>query len=82
MQDEIEIADIFVCKHGWDEGCFCRKPKPGMFFQAAGKYNINLQESYCIGDSESDMIAAKAAGVKFFLVTEKENLYSIVKKYL
>lgn len=87
MQNElkkmrIEIDDIFICQHGWDDGCFCRKPKPGMFFQAAAKHNINLFESYCICDSERDALAARAAGVKPFLVTEKQDLYTVVKKYL
>ena len=35
------IMDIFYCPHDWDEGCFCRKPKAGLFFMAQKKYNIN-----------------------------------------
>lgn len=77
-----EVTDIFVCKHGWDDGCFCRKPNPGLFFQAASKYNINLYDSYCIGDDERDIIAGSRAGCKTFLITPKKSLYDIVKKYL
>lgn len=77
-----EIKEIFVCRHGWDEGCFCRKPNPGMFFQAARKYNFNLYESYCIGDDERDIIAGQKAGCKTFLVDKKTDLYTIVNKYL
>lgn len=77
-----EISDIFVCKHGWDEGCFCRKPKPGLFFKVAEKHHINLYNSYCIGDDERDMIAGRLAGCKTFLVTEGESLYDIVQRHL
>lgn len=69
------LDDIFVCPHHPDKGyegerveykidCDCRKPKPGMLLQAAEKYNIDLAESYMIGDSESDMKAGEAAGCK------------------
>lgn len=78
----VEIEDILICKHGWDENCFCRKPNPGMFFQAAQKYNIDLYKSCCIGDDERDIISGKKAGCKTFLVNKKNDLYSIVSKYL
>ncbi len=77
-----EIADIFICRHGWDEGCFCRKPNPGLFFLAAAKHHINLFNSYCIGDDERDMIAGKSAGCKTFLVTINKSLYDIACRYL
>ncbi|MBS3770737.1 MAG: HAD family hydrolase, partial [Bacteroidales bacterium] len=41
--------------------CECRKPKPGMLFQAAEDFNIDLKRSYLIGDSERDIIAGKRA---------------------
>ncbi len=78
----VTFDDIFVCTHATEDNCFCRKPNPGMFFQAATKHHINLFESYCIGDDERDMMAATTAGVKTFLVNKKENLYSIVEKHL
>lgn len=87
MQQELAkngrtIDDIFVCMHGWNDACFCRKPKPGMFFQAAEKYHINLFQTYCIGDDERDMIAATAAGVRSFRVDGKFDLYTIADRYL
>jgi D,D-heptose 1,7-bisphosphate phosphatase len=69
------LDDIFFCPHHPDKGfpgerpeykidCSCRKPKPGLFFQAAKKYNIDLSQSYMIGDEEKDREAANAAGCK------------------
>jgi histidinol-phosphate phosphatase family protein len=78
----VEIKEIFVCKHGWDENCFCRKPNPGMFFHAAQKYHLDLYNCYCIGDDQRDIIAGQSAGCKTFLIEKEINLYTIVKKYL
>jgi D,D-heptose 1,7-bisphosphate phosphatase len=44
--------------------CHCRKPKPGMLLDAARDFNIELSESWFIGDSERDILAGRAAGVK------------------
>ena len=44
--------------------CDCRKPKPGMLLQAAERFNIDLNQSWMIGDSERDALAGRAAGVK------------------
>ena len=67
------VEDIFVCPHHPDRGfpgevaeykvdCDCRKPKPGMLLKAAERYNIDLSESWMLGDSESDMEAGRRAG--------------------
>jgi D-glycero-D-manno-heptose 1,7-bisphosphate phosphatase len=69
------LDDIFYCPHHPDKGfpgerpeykigCECRKPKPGLFFRAAEKYNIDLSRSYMAGDSPRDMEAALAAGCR------------------
>ncbi len=58
------IIDWFACPHFPDEGCLCRKPKPGLFYQARDKYDLDLSRLYMIGDNPSDMQAGKAAGCK------------------
>lgn len=64
----VSIKDIFICPHGWNSECSCRKPKPGLFFQAAAKYYFNLYDSFCIGDDERDIIAGKSAGCKTIFI--------------
>ena len=65
----------YVCPHHTDKGfegerpeykcdCNCRKPKPGLFLQAAKEFNIDLSQSYMIGDSDSDIEAGRNAGVQ------------------
>jgi D-glycero-D-manno-heptose 1,7-bisphosphate phosphatase len=63
------IDGFFMCPHSPDEACFCRKPKPGLFFQAAEALDINLPASIMVGDALTDIIAAKNAGIlRTFLV--------------
>ena len=76
------IDKIYICPHNWDEGCSCRKPKPGMLFQAQKELSLNLKESILIGDDERDIIAGKAAGCTTYRVDEQNNLYDIVKKII
>jgi len=59
----INILDTFYCPHDPASLCECRKPKPGMFIEAKDKYNISMKDSWMIGDSESDIKAANAAGI-------------------
>jgi len=59
----IKILDIFYCPHDPESLCECRKPKPGMFLEAKKQYNIDMKNSWMIGDSESDIKSANAAGI-------------------
>lgn len=74
-KDGAYIDDIFVCPHHPDKGfageneqykieCDCRKPKAGLLYVAAQKYNIDLKQSYMIGDRTADITAGKTAGCK------------------
>lgn len=76
--DGAYLDDIFYCPHHPDKGfvgerielkidCECRKPKPGLFIEAAEKYNIDLENSWMIGDTLSDMEAGKNAGCNTIL---------------
>lgn len=62
------IQDIFYCPHGPEDNCDCRKPLPGLFIQAQKKYNINLEHSWCVGDSYRDIEAGLAVGARVVLV--------------
>lgn len=59
----IRLLDIFHCPHKPSENCNCRKPKPGMFISASKIHNINFEKSWMIGDKETDILAANAAGI-------------------
>ena len=53
--------------------CLCRKPAPGMLLQAAQEFNIDLANSWMIGDMVTDVAAGKAAGCKTILIRSESN---------
>ncbi len=76
------IDAIYYCPHHWDNGCECRKPKPGMLFQAQRDFNLDLSRTWFIGDDERDAQAADAAGCPSLLVTDERSLLSLVQSLL
>ena len=56
------IDAIYYCPHLPSDQCECRKPKPGLCYQASKEWGIDLTHSYLIGDTEKDLFMAKAAG--------------------
>ena len=60
LRSRAPVDDIRVCPHRQDAGCSCRKPKPGMLLAAARRWNIDLKNSYMVGDRAGDIVAGKA----------------------
>jgi len=58
----VNFKEFFVCPHLPSIQCMCRKPSPKMLFQAAQKYNIDVVQSFFIGDASSDIECAISAG--------------------
>jgi D-glycero-D-manno-heptose 1,7-bisphosphate phosphatase len=73
----INILETFVCKHHWDEECFCRKPEPGNFFLASDKYQFRLDKSIYIGDDTRDCKAAFNAGCKSIFLGSSSELLTL-----
>lgn len=57
------VDGIFMCSHKPEDNCVCRKPKPGLLFQAAKELNLDLKRSIMIGDAVTDLIAGQQAGI-------------------
>lgn len=75
------VDAIYICPHHPDKGfkgerpeykheCNCRKPVPGLLLQAAQDYNIDLLQSFMIGDSERDTKAGESAGCRASLLLQ------------
>ncbi len=62
------VDRIVVCPHGPDDGCSCRKPRPGLLLRLAKHYDTRLDRVPVIGDSTRDLEAARAAGATPILV--------------
>lgn len=58
------IDRAYLCPHQPDDGCDCRKPKPGMILQAARELDLDPSRSWMIGDAWSDLLAGQSAGVR------------------
>ena len=89
--------DLVFCPHHPDKGykdenplykikCRCRKPEIGMIVQLAEKYNVNLSQSWMVGDSTVDIKTAENAGLKSILVRTGEsgndNKFSVTPQYI
>lgn len=62
------LAGIFICPHAPEDGCECRKPKPGLLRQVAAAFGVSLVGVPAVGDSERDLRAAQAVGARAILV--------------
>ena len=68
LKKKLQINKIYTCFHDNKDNCDCRKPKIGNIIKAKKKYNLNLKNSYFIGDRNSDMQAGKKAGcINYFI---------------
>lgn len=79
MCEELPVDDVFMCPHYTKmlpmskepyliKTCDCRKPAPGLIKQAMNKYNIDMEHSYMVGDSYTDVLAGRAVGLKTILL--------------
>jgi D-glycero-D-manno-heptose 1,7-bisphosphate phosphatase len=76
------IEAIYYCPHGWDDGCECRKPRPGMLFQAQRDYQLDLTRTCFIGDDDRDGEAAERAGCPFAQVSAHRPLIYWIREML
>lgn len=95
------LDGIYYCPHHPDSGfegeikelkinCECRKPKPGMIYDAAEKFNIDLSKSWMIGNEEKDVLAGRSVGAGTVLIGSGEygqtftadSLFTAVRKIL
>ena len=75
-----KIEAVYYCPHDWEAGCECRKPKPGLLFQAQRDFNLDMTRTLFIGDDERDYQAAEAAACPFALVSDRISLLDIVSE--
>jgi len=69
----LNIKFAYICLHDYEDKCPCRKPNYGFFLQASTDLEINLAESYLIGDRLSDVQAGIASGCTSFLIEGDSN---------
>ncbi|MDD3518917.1 MAG: D-glycero-beta-D-manno-heptose 1,7-bisphosphate 7-phosphatase [Chromatiales bacterium] len=73
------VDAIFFCPHGPDDGCACRKPKPGLFHDIATRLHVDLLGVPAVGDSLRDIEAAAAVGAHGVLVRTGKGAATVAK---
>ena len=64
LRQSVNVDAVYVCHHDDDDGCLCRKPKPGMLLAAGRDLNLDLNQSFMVGDRWSDISAGQGAGCR------------------
>lgn len=94
LKNVFNVDFILTCPHDNDDDCYCRKPRPGLVYEAAHRWDIDLSHSFVIGDSWEDAKLAESAGCfsvliqssrivrchRDILVTDLESAFSMVMK--
>ncbi len=62
LRRQVRVDDIRVCPHVDEDGCACRKPRPGLLLAAGAEYGLALANSYVVGDRWRDVAAGQAVG--------------------
>lgn len=76
------IDAIYYCPHSRQDDCVCRKPKPGMLFEAQRAFSLDLSQTVFVGDDETDAQAAHAAGCLSARVSVERPLLDVVRDLL
>jgi D-glycero-D-manno-heptose 1,7-bisphosphate phosphatase len=62
VRSTLPVLGVLTCYHDAADDCPCRKPRPGMLLEAAGRWDLDLSRSHMVGDRWSDVVAGQAAG--------------------
>ncbi len=73
MKEGVKIDAVFHCPHTPEDRCKCRKPQTGMLRAAKKQFDIDMRNSWMIGDKESDMLVGKNAGISNRIYLSKDS---------
>jgi len=71
------VNGIYFCPHHPEDNCDCRKPKPKLILQAARDFDIDLKQSFVVGDLQTDIEMSKAVGCSTVLISRENNYRQI-----
>lgn len=74
-----KITRFFCCPHLQEAHCLCRKPKEGLFLQAAAAFQVDFSNSWMVGDSETDLVPAKKLGISTIFLSAQESRHANVR---
>lgn len=68
IEHGIHVLDAYYCRHRDEDDCDCRKPQPGLLYQALDGHDLSIKDSWMVGDSERDIVAGHAVGCRGVLI--------------
>ncbi|HYC90155.1 MAG TPA: HAD-IIIA family hydrolase [Thermoanaerobaculia bacterium] len=68
---DVPIAKSYQCFHQASDGCICRKPSPHFLREAAREFDVDLTQSWMVGDQDSDLLCGRAAGCRVALIEHR-----------
>jgi len=71
VREEMGLDELLACYHDDNDGCDCRKPRPGLLLDAARRLGIDLPRSYMVGDRWKDVACGSAAGCTTVFVDQR-----------
>ena len=79
-REKAPLTAVYHCPHAPGDGCYCRKPKPGMLMAAQREWNIDMAHSIFIGNMETDIKAGRGAkvGRNVLLGKDVESLAEVI----
>jgi D-glycero-D-manno-heptose 1,7-bisphosphate phosphatase len=75
------IDRVVYCPHRPEDRCTCRKPEPGMLLQVADEMDIDLSQSYLIGDAATDLMAGQRVGCRTFMVLTGRGMQQLLPAF-
>lgn len=81
-EQNIKIEKVYTCPHIDEDNCDCRKPKLGLFYKAIAEMNIDLDNSYAIGDKIRDIAISNETNIKGIIVGSKIEEYECYENLL
>lgn len=73
LNSKFNFKEIMYCKHDDKDGCYCRKPKPGMVIKLMKKHNLKRNETILVGDSWKDIEAGINSGISTIFLSQSYN---------
>jgi D-glycero-D-manno-heptose 1,7-bisphosphate phosphatase len=75
---DAQIDDIIYCPHKPLANCHCQLPKPAMLLELANKHNIDMRNSFTIGERGTDIVAGRLAGTRTLLIIDEDEIIPVV----
>lgn len=79
-EDGAEIDGFYCCPHVEKDKCSCRKPATGLYLKAQKDFDVDMKQSYMVGDKVTDILAAEELGCRVGLLFSGHTISEVYRK--